>query len=149
MTLIARTDEWLGLKLFHPPIIRFCQWTGYTQHRLHRDMWFAAGLYITWRSVQDGDHWLWTVMLLAGCLILGLRAALLPATWPESGTRWFRVAMWCVLALELPAAVLAGKWLNLADTVWLLTAEYAATITTIPPREKKARTSARRATVSS
>lgn len=149
MTLIARTDEWLGLKLFHPPIIRFCQWTGYTQHRLHRDMWFAAGLYYAWRAAQDGDPWPWTALLLFLCMVLGLRAALRPASWPETGTRWFRVALWLILALELPAVVLTGEWLRPADNLWLLVAEYAATIATIPPREKKARTKARRATVSS
>jgi hypothetical protein len=132
VTIFRRFDAWAGLRLFHPPIIRFCQWTGYTQWRLHRDMWFAAALWMAW------DSWWWVAILLALCLAMGARAALVPAGEPEVRRAfWIRVLLWGVLALSLPVVIVEARPLDLLDTLWLLTAEYAATITDIPPREKR------------
>jgi hypothetical protein len=137
VTLLRRLDAWAGLRLFHPPIIRFCQATGYTQHRLHRDMWFAYALWGTWRSAQDGDPWWMIAWLLLVCLGLGLSAAILPANFRSEGTLWIRVMAWALLLLGIPPLVMFGKWATPASMLWLLTAEYAATISDIPPREKR------------
>jgi hypothetical protein len=138
VTIFRRFDAWAGLRLFHPPIIRFCQWTGYTQWRLHRDMWFAAALWITWDSWRDGDPWWWVAILLALCIVMGARAAFVPAGEPETGRAlWMRMLLWGILALSLPIVVAEGRPFELLDNLWLLTAEYAATITDIPPREKR------------
>jgi len=131
-------DAWAGLRLFHPPIIRFCQWTGYTQWRLRRDMWFAAARYFAWAASRDGDPWWWIAVLLAMCVAMGARAALVPASGPEVRRAfWMRVLLWGVLALSLPVAIVETRPLDLLDNLWLLTAEYAATISDIPPREKR------------
>lgn len=141
MTLLTRFDTWAGLKLFHPPIIRFCQATGYTQGRVNREMWFALGLYLMWSAYHADRPW-WLILLFGlFAVALGLRAALLPDVSTESSGNWFRKLLWFFLLTDVIFAVLmptTARSLDVIETVWTLFAEYAATISSIPPRKPRA-----------
>jgi hypothetical protein len=134
--VLSRFDAWVGLRLFHPPIIRFCQATGYTQYRLSRDMWFVAGLFVSWRAVHDGLPWWWCALLLFGAAAMGVCAAFKSPDRPESGRSWLRAFIWAGTIMSAPAVLDARPW-ELADNLWLLTAEYAVTIASIPPRKPR------------
>jgi len=137
MSRLTRFDAWLGLRVFHPPIIRFCQLTGYTQHKLHRDLWFAVALWVAWRANVDDRSW-WVIgMLLFLCVIMGLRAAITPASFPGQTWSWFRLLILFWMLFSLPLTIALGEWDKWVDDLAILVAEYAATITTIPPRKRR------------
>jgi hypothetical protein len=64
--------------------------------------------------------------------------ASLRADMPAVSMLWFRIAALTFFALDLGKGLAAGDWLGIEFWLFVLIAEYAATIRTIPPCESKA-----------
>ncbi len=133
MSFLQRIDAWLGKTLFHPPIILLCQITRQTQYAVSRGLWFLALCQAAY--VVNG----WVERILV-CLLLtvALISATMFADRPNRSFGWFRFLIWSMLIRDL-ASMLAGgaAGYNLIYFVTILFAEYAATISTIPPRRKR------------
>ena len=145
MISVRRLDYWIGTRLFHPPIIWLCQRTGLTQHAVARYAWMAATLTFVAR-IGSGPNYtsMWfAIFATAMALLSTIGTALFPGlpTHPSFG---FRVALWAIGLVQL-FAVVRGDHLGrdfaweVTWTVLALTAEYAKTITTIPPRKRRER----------
>lgn len=131
--MIARLDLWLGKYLFQPPIILLCQSTGMTQYALHRYLWWAVTLYLIWRLDSD-SHWLWKSLLILVGITQTIGAGLSPDR-AVTGSDWIRRFLVVMGLVEL-VTVSFGKPPSF-HLLPMLFAEYALTIKTIPPREKK------------
>lgn len=131
--MLTRLDAWLGLHVFHPPVILLCWLLRCTQHRLHRDMWFLFMAYSFWSAAQHGGGW--PILTLLGVLTAWTlaAAALIPAHVPGSSLAGFRLFLlvWMLLT-DVPMA-LTGRWWEPLETLWVLVAEYAVTIASLPP----------------
>ncbi len=135
--MIHRLDAWLAKHLFHPPIILVCQLTGCTQYALHRYLWWLLALI----SVATDDHASWsmsafnTLFAFARTLSAGFRPDR-----PTSSALALRMFFWALIAMDLLLTLPGAD--GLGTLLYMLTAlfaEYAATITTIPPREVRER----------
>lgn len=145
--MISRFDAWIGKHLFVPPIVRWCQFTGMTQHAVASYCSWISGLVWLW-CVDISDSWflwfLYGIMVLA-VIFNTIRAGMTPDT-PSRPMPWLRkfIEVWLVIDLSLGVAVLvvdghAGALLHWTTPFWLLIliGEWASTITTIPPKEVK------------
>lgn len=131
MTLID-IDQWIGKKLFVPPIIKFCQLTRQSQFAVCRLFWFVASLDGFYRA----DTWFSTVMFGVMSLVMMLTASL-RADMPTRSAAWFRLLALGFLILDVIQGALVGAWAGIEFWVFVLIAEYAATVRTIPPHEAK------------
>jgi hypothetical protein len=131
MTL-TNIDLWIGKTLFVPPIIRFCQLTGQSQFAMSRLFWFIASLDGFYRADT-----LVSSVIFGGMSVVMMLTASLRADMPTRSSMWFRMLAVAFLALDLLKGAKAGDWLGTEFWVFVLIAEYAATIRTIPPREAK------------
>ncbi|PTQ12803.1 hypothetical protein CLG96_01250 [Sphingomonas oleivorans] len=130
--LLTKLDLWIGKTLFVPLIIKFCQLTRQSQYAVSRLFWFIAAL--------DGFHRADTLLssIMFGVMsIFMMLTASLRADMPARSSLWFRMLAMGFLALDLMKGVVAGEWLGTEFWVFVLIAEYAATIRTIPPREHR------------
>jgi hypothetical protein len=126
--MIARIDTWIGKALFVPIIIRLCQRLGCTQFRFNRVCWFLAAL-ISFKNATD----------VVGQVAIGLiavyfclLAALVEEHKPATSWRWFRLTVVCLTILDV-----ISRSAHLGTDFFVLFAEYAATIRTIPPLSAK------------
>lgn len=132
-------DVWVGKTLFVPPIIKFCQLTRQSQYAVSRLFWFLTAL----------DQ-LRIATTLASQIIAGLFSlfmlltASLRADMPAFSMRWFRMFALAFLILDVFSGVVSGDWKGVEIWVLVLFAEYAATITNVPPSEKKRKSEALR-----
>ena len=123
-------DVWIGKTLFVPPIIKFCQLTRQSQYAASRLLWFVTAL----------DQ-LRIASSLASQVIAGLFSlfmmftASFRADMPAFSMRWFRMVALAFLTLDVTAGVLGNDWKGVEIWLFVLFAEYATTITTIPPAE--------------
>lgn len=131
MTLID-IDLWIGKKLFVPPIIKFCQLTRQSQFAVCRLFWFVASLDGFYRA----DTLITSVMFGVMSLFMMLTASL-RADMPTRSSAWFRLLALGFLILDMIQGALIGKWAGIEFWLFVLIAEYAATVRTIPPREVK------------
>lgn len=146
--MIRRFDYWIGTRLFHPPIIWLCQRTGLTQHAVARYVWMVATLTFVAR-IGSGPHYsgMWfAVFATAMALLSTVTTALFPGL-PTHPSFVFRLMLWAIGLVQL-LAVVRGDHLG-PDFAWeaiwtvlALTAEYAKTIITIPPRKRRERRTA-------
>jgi len=141
--MFDRFDAWLGKTAFHPPIIWFCQVTRQTQYAVSSLLWFAAMLCLFYKA----DSFWWQVMTgimcVAGMVNAGLMADAVTESWSIIRKVWIiQTALDMTLFLIVVYVGMESEAaLNLTIDVLVLSAEYAATIKTIPPRktrEKKA-----------
>jgi len=132
MTLTA-IDLWIGKTLFLPPIIKLCQLTGQSQFALSRLFWFIAALDGFYRADTLFAAIIFGLMSLFMMLTASLRADM-----PANSSLWFRMLAILFLGLDLLKGVQTGEWAGTEFWLFVLIAEYAATIRTIPPREIKA-----------
>lgn len=148
MSALRRLDAWIGLRVFHPPIIWLCQRTGMTQWAFYRYGWWIAALWCVWDD--DRSSTVWTVMVVIGALIRTFSAGL-SLNLPAQPLFFIRLALilggGLVLLFELAGQYSLTEFADqLGWDVVALAAEYAATISTIPPRRKRERkTSSREA----
>ena len=131
---ITEFDVWVGRTLFVPPIIKFCQLTRQSQYAVSRLFWFIAALDLMRVASSRAS------LIIAGVfsLYMMLSASLAPDVRAFS-MRWFRMMVLAMLVLEALARIPKGQWNGIEIWLIVLFAEYAATITTIPPREDKKR----------
>lgn len=131
MTLTS-IDLWIGKTLFLPPIIKICQLTGQSQFALSRLFWFIAAL--------DGFY---RADTLLSAIVFGLMSvfmmltASLRADMPAYSSLWFRMLALLFLVLDVIKGATTQEWAGVEFWVFVLIAEYAATIRTIPPRESR------------
>jgi len=133
MSFLQRIDAWLGKTLFHPLIILLCQVTRQTQYAVSRGLWFLALCQAAY--VVDG----WAERILVGLLLtMALISATMFADRPNRSFGWFRFLIWSML-IRVLARILTGgaAEYDLIYFVTILFAEYAATISTIPPGRKR------------
>ncbi len=131
MSLIA-IDLWVGKTLFVPPIIKLCQITRQSQYAVSRLFWFITAL------DQLRIATTLTSQIIAGLFSLFMMVtASLRADMPAMSMRWFRMIALAFLLLDILSGVMSGRWRGVEIWIFVLIAEYAATITTIPPQESK------------
>lgn len=139
--MIAATDRWIGKTLFVPPIVRFCQKTGWSQFLVHNYL-YLIGSYMLLLAAMAKHESQATAFFLA--LVLTVKIGRNPE-YPGYESAFLRRSLVVVNVLHVIAHV-TGKWVFLAGPNWdlscpvalmWLTAEYARTIKTIPPLEEE------------
>jgi hypothetical protein len=131
MTLTA-IDVWIGKTLFLPPIIKLCQLTGQSQFAVARLFWFIAALDGFYRSETLFSSVIFGLMSIFMMLTASLRADM-----PAYSSLWFRMLALMFLVLDLAKGARTGEWSGIEFWIFVLIAEYAATIRTIPPLEQR------------
>ncbi len=128
--LFEKVDAWVGKTLFIPPIIKLCQWTRQTQFAVSRLFWFIAALDGFYRADT-----LFSSILWGGMSVVMMITATMRADNPAASFMLFRLLFLLFLILDLLNGATTGRWAGVEFWVLVLTAEYAATIRTIPPTE--------------
>jgi len=126
----AKIDAWVGKTLFIPPIIRLCQVTRQSQFAVSRLFWFIAAL--------DGFYQaetLFSSILWGGLSVLMMITATKRADDPTASFMIFRMLSVLFLIVDVVKAVSTGEWAGVEFWVFILVAEYAATIRTVPPSQ--------------
>jgi hypothetical protein len=139
MTL-AGIDHWIGKTLFVPPIIKICQLTRQTQFAVSRLFWFIAALDGFYRADT-----LFSSLLWGGMSIVMMISAARRADAPTASFMFFRLLAVAMLLIDLVKGAATGSWAGFEFWLFVLVAEYAATIRTIPPRPETKRSSAQHA----
>lgn len=125
-------DVWVGKTLFVPPIIKLCQLTRQSQYAISRLFWFITAL------DQLRIATTLTSQIIAGLFsIFMMFTASMRADMPAFSMMWFRMVALVFLLLDVVSGVASGIWRGVEIWVFVLFAEYAATITTVPPKEDK------------
>lgn len=130
--LLTKIDLWIGKTLFLPPIIKLCQLTRQSQFALSRLFWFVAALDGFYRAETLVSSIIFGVMSLIMMVTASLRADM-----PTTSMFWFRIMALALLTLDLLKGATIGEWAGTEFWLFVLFAEYAATIRTIPPHESK------------
>ena len=133
--MLTELDAWLGKTLFQPPIIKLCQLTRQSQFAVSRLFWFIAALDGFWRS----DTLLSSVIFGALSIVMMLTASL-RADLPTRSSFLMRMVALLLLFLDLIGGAATGKWAGTEFWLFVLIAEYAATIRTIPPLDASKKT---------
>lgn len=128
--LIAKLDHWIGSTLFVPPIIKLCQLTRQSQFAVSRLFWFIAALDGFYRAET-----LFSSILWGGMSFLMMITASQRADRPTASFMFFRMLGLVFLGFGLVKGAATGEWAGSEFWIFVLIAEYASTIRTIPPRE--------------
>lgn len=137
---VTAIDVWVGKTLFVPPIIKLCQATRQSQYAISRLFWFITAL----DQLRIASSL--TSQIIAGLFSLFMMVtASLRADMPAFSMRWFRMMALALLVLDVLSSLRTGQWKGVEIWVLVLFAEYAATITNIPPAEDKKRAAALKA----
>lgn len=126
--ILRSIDRWIGLNLFVPPIVKLCQWTRQSQYAVSRLFWFIAALDGFYRATS-----------LFGSIVFGLLSLLMMITAsmradsPTMSAMWFRMLALAFLLLDIIKGAATDAWAGAEFWLFVLIAEYAATIRTIPP----------------
>lgn len=126
----TRIDLWIGKTLFVPPIIKLCQLTRQSQFAIARTFWFLAALDGFYRAETLLSSILWGAMS-----ILMMVTAARRADSPTQSFILFRLLGIVFLAVDLVGGAATGSWAGAEFWMFVLVAEYAATIRTLPPEE--------------
>ncbi len=126
----AKIDAWVGKTLFIPPIIKLCQVTRQTQFAVSRLFWFIAALDGFYRAET-----LFSSILWGGMSVFMMFTATKRADYPTASFMFFRMLAVLLLIIDVVKAAATGEWAGVEFWVFVLVAEYAATIRTVPPRE--------------
>lgn len=126
----TKIDLWIGKTLFVPPIIKLCQVTRQSQFAVSRLFWFIAALDAFYRAET-----LFSSILWGGISIFMMITAARRADVPTASFMVFRMLCLGFLAFDLAKGAATGEWAGCEFWLFVLIAEYAATIRTIPPRE--------------
>jgi hypothetical protein len=130
----TEVDHWIGKTLFVPPIIKLCQLTRQSQFAIARLFWFIAALDGFYRAETPFASLIW-----GGLSIIMMVTAARRADSPTVSFMAFRLLAVALLALDLLGGIVTGRWAGAEFWVFVLIAEYAATIRTIPPAEDRGR----------
>lgn len=128
----AKIDHWIGKTLFIPPIVKLCQLTRQSQFAVSRLFWFIAALDGLYRAETLFGSILWGGISLVMMISAGWRADR-----PTRSSMFFRLLAVALLVVELLRGATTGEWAGFEFWIFVLVAEYAAIIRTIPPREAR------------
>jgi hypothetical protein len=128
---LRKLDYWIGKTLFVPPIIKLCQLTRQSQFAVARLFWFIAALDGFYRAVTLVWAILWGVISLIMMFSAARRADA-----PTNSFLFFRMLAVVFLIADLVQGAATGAWAGAEFWLFVLIAEYAAIIRTIPPREE-------------
>ncbi len=123
-------DAWIGKTLFVPPIIKLCQVTRQTQFAVSRLFWFIAALDGFYRADT-----LFSSILWGGMSLFMMITATKRADSPTASFMFFRLLSVLFLTIDSAKTAVTGEWAGVEFWVFVLLAEYAATIRTVPPNE--------------
>ena len=126
----AKIDHWIGKTLFVPPIVKLCQLTKQSQFAVSRLFWFIAALDGFYRAETLFGSFLW-----GGISVVMLVSAGWRADAPTSSMLFFRLLAVAILVSDMVRGVVTGEWAGFEFWIFVLVAEYAAIIRTIPPRQ--------------
>ncbi|HEY0627166.1 MAG TPA: hypothetical protein VGD10_10595 [Allosphingosinicella sp.] len=132
--MLSKVDLWIGKNLFIPPIVRLCQATKQSQFAVSRLFWFIAALDGFYRAENLFSSVVFGVMSLVMMVTASLRADL-----PTTSMFWFRMLALLFLIMDVVTGLTIGIWAGVEFWLFVLAAEYAASIRTIPPRAAKKR----------
>lgn len=124
-----KIDRWIGATLFVPLIIKLCHLTRQSQFAVSRLFWFIAALDGFYRAETWTGSILW-----GGVSVIMMITAARRADDPTSSYMFFRLLAAGALIIDLIQGVAIGAWAGTEFWVFVLVAEYAATIRTLPPR---------------
>ncbi len=99
---------------------------------MSRLFWFVAALDGFYRADTALAAILFGVLSVAMMVTASLRADM-----PTRSSMWFRMFALAFLLFDLAAGIVTGAWAGTEFWLFVLIAEYASTIRTIPPRETK------------
>jgi hypothetical protein len=131
---LTEIDHWIGKTLFLPPIIKLCQLTRQSQFAVARLFWFIAALDAFYRAET-----LFSSVLWGGMSIVMMVLAARQADTPTASFMFFRLLAVVMLILDIGQGAASGDWTGFGFWLFVLVAEYAATIRTIPPRRTSGR----------
>jgi hypothetical protein len=129
-----KIDHWIGRTLFVPPIIKLCQLTRQSQFAVSRLFWFMAALDGFYRAETLFSSLLWGGMSVFMLVTVNRRA-----DDPTASFLFFRLLGVAFLIFDAVKGVATGDWAGIEFWVFVLLAEYAATIITVPPRRSAKR----------
>lgn len=134
--MLRKFDLWIGKTLFIPLIVKMCHATRQSQYAISRLFWFMAMLSGLYRAETAIDYLIFGL----GSFFMMLTASL-RADQPTSSWFWFRMIAFLGLIMRGASAAAEGSLIGIEYWLFILFAEYAATIRTLPPSEsrKKAR----------
>ncbi len=130
--MLTNLDAWLAKTLFVPPIVKLCQLTRQSQFAVSRLFWFIAAMDGFYRA----DTLLSSIIFGVLSIIMMLTASL-RADSPTRSSFWMRMFALFLLIIDLIGGAVTGKWAGAEFWLFVLIAEYAATIRTIPPLDAK------------
>lgn len=128
--VLRKFDLWIGKTLFIPPIVKLCHLTRQSQYAVSRLFWFMAMLSGLYRADTAADYLIFGMGSFFMMLTASLRADHPTASW-----FWFRMVAFLGLAMRLGSAIAGASLIGIEYWLFILFAEYAATIRTLPPRE--------------
>ncbi len=126
----AKIDHWIGKTLFVPPIVKLCQLTRQSQFAVARLFWFFAALDGLYRAETLFGSILW-----GGISIVMMVSAARRADSPTASFMFFRLLAVLLFVGNLLKGVTTDEWAGIEFWMFVLVAEYAAIIRTIPPRK--------------
>ncbi len=126
----AKVDHWIGKTLFVPPIIKLCQLTHQSQFAVARLFWFIAALDGLYRAETIFGMVLW-----GGFSVVMMVTAATRADRPTASYMFLRLLGVVLLGFDVVRGVATGEWAGTEFWIFVLVAEYAATIRTIPPKK--------------
>ena len=126
----AKVDHWIGETLFVPPIVKLCQLTRQSQFAVSRLFWFIAALDGFYRADTLFGSLLW-----GGISVVMMGSAAWRADHPTNSFMFFRLLAIALLLVDLGRGATTGQWAGAEFWIFVLIAEYASIIRTIPPRE--------------
>jgi hypothetical protein len=138
--IVDKLDHWIGKNLFVPPIVKLCQLTRQSQYAVSRLFWFVAALDGFYRADTLFSSILFGLLSLVMMVTASLRADM-----PTRSSMWFRMFALVFLLLDLITGAVTGEWAGTEFWLFVLIAEYAATIRTLPPREAEKKSAAKAA----
>lgn len=127
--MLSRIDLWIGKTLFLPLIIKLCHLLRQSQYAIARLFWFAAMLSGLYRADNFVDYLIFGL----GSLIMMLTASL-RADRPRRSQLWFRIFAIAALTMRIMTVIAGGSLVGIEFWIFVLIAEYATTIRTLPPR---------------
>lgn len=126
----TKVDHWIGKTLFVPPIIKLCQLTRQSQFAVSRLFWFIAALDGFYRAETLFGSFLWGGLSVIMMVSAGWRADA-----PTKSFMFFRLLAVSMLIVDFIRGAATGEWAGIEFWIFVLVAEYAAIIRTIPPKE--------------
>ena len=129
-----KIDRWIGATLFVPLIIKLCHLTRQSQFAVARLFWFIAALDGFYRADTLAGSILW-----GGVSVIMMVTAARRADDPTSSFMFFRLLAAAAFTIDVIQGVAVGAWAGTEFWIFVLVAEYAATIRTLPPPRKEVR----------